>query len=177
MPTTAQVAKIANVSLQSVRNWTRQYPELFTPEARGEAADGVRLFSDRDVEVMCAIADLRKSGVPSSEVIARINNGDVPPIVDIEATPHESPHEAPTAPHEAQEAPLATQTVLSSLNARFEGHDRLFEALQRQLDTQAAQQRAERHDRLWTLGLGILIGMVAAMVLFVVAYLLLTVGR
>lgn len=122
MPTTAQVAKIANVSPQSVRNWSREFADLFSPAARGEGS--ARLFNERDVEVMCAIADLKKSGVPSSEVAARILNTDVSPILDLEATPHESP----TPPHEATASPPLLPMVLTSLEARLQAIERRQEA-------------------------------------------------
>lgn len=98
MTTTRQLAKLADVSEQTVRNYTRDFGELLSPQARGDA--GPRLFSDEDVQIFCSIANLRKANVPPAEVIERIRRGDV----YIEATP--SPQQA--TPNE----PKATPTSL-----------------------------------------------------------------
>jgi hypothetical protein len=46
-----------------------------------------------------------------------------------------------------------------------------FAAIERRLDSAAAEQRAHLHDRLWTLGLGALIGMIVMMGLLFLAWL------
>lgn len=171
MFTPSQVAKKANVSGQTIRNYSSEYAELLSPTASVE--NGPRLYTDEDVQTLCAIAELRRARIPPNEIVDRLQSG-IPTIVDVESN---DPIKEPQEPLKAgQEALLIPQMVLSSLQARFEGHDRLFEALQRQLDNQVAQQKAEQRDR-WTLiGLSFIAGMVAALVLFVAAYLLLTIG-
>lgn len=113
MPTTKQVAKIANVSEQTVRNYTRDYAPLFSTAARGE--NGTRLFSDEDVQVFCAIADLRKSGVPPAEVIERVRVGNV--VIDV--APQNNPHEATQSPQTALEAPQMLMVVRSDLQRQI----------------------------------------------------------
>lgn len=121
--TTAQIAKIAGVSVQTVRNYTREYGELLSPQARGEA--GARVFNDEDTRIFCAIVDLRKSGVPAAEVAQRIRRGDV--VIDGYATrttsvaPHQAPQtatEAPQAPQIAQYSPQAFVEALERHHAR-----------------------------------------------------------
>src|SRR5215203_2297028 len=90
MPSTpAQVAKQANVSVQSIRNWTKEYAELLSPEARGEME--TRLFSDADVEVLLTIAGLRRIGWPAAEILRHVKEGTVPAVVDVPIAPHKQP--------------------------------------------------------------------------------------
>lgn len=121
--TTAQIAKIAGVSVQTVRNYTREYGELLSPQARGEA--GARVFNDEDTRIFCAIVDLRKSGVPAAEVAQRIRRGDV--VIDGYATlttsvaPHQAPQtatEAPQVPTKVEYSPQAFIEALERHHAR-----------------------------------------------------------
>jgi DNA-binding transcriptional MerR regulator len=89
MLTVAQVHKRANVSENTVRNYVKDYPELFSASARGEI--GTRLFSEDDTEMICIIATLRKSGVPPSQIIESVRNGNAPPVIDITATVAQDP--------------------------------------------------------------------------------------
>jgi DNA-binding transcriptional MerR regulator len=165
MLTTAQVAKRANIAHNTVRNYAKEYSELVSPDARGE--NGERRFSDEDAETICTIAALRKSGVPPSEVVERIRNQEVPPVVDVDVTlPQNTLQEPSEIPQNAPEASYALQVVSNTLQARLE-------AIERQI----ADQRVQQHDRWTIICLSFIAGMVAALVLFGVAYLLLTVGR
>lgn len=137
MPTTTrQLSKIAKVSEQTVRNYTREYGALFSPAARGEGMP--RVFSDHDVQIFCSIASLRREGVPPAEVVERLQRGDV----YIEATPN-SPQATPTA----TDGPQAALVALSGVQARLD-------ALERQ------QTTLLRAAALW----GALLGAIAALV-------------
>lgn len=120
MPTPIQAAKRANVSVQSIRNWTRDYADLLSPSARGEA--GPRLFTDEDVEILCTIAALRKSGVSPSEVAERIRSGAPSPIIEIE------PPQPTESPQEPINAPLAEYLAYNGLQSRLEAVERRIEA-------------------------------------------------
>lgn len=108
--TTRQVAKLAGIGDQTLRNWTDQYGELLSPLARGDS--GPRLFNDEDVQVICSIATLRRDGIPPVEVIERLGRGDV----YIEATPN-SPQTTPSATQASQTALVAPSSVLARLDA------------------------------------------------------------
>jgi DNA-binding transcriptional MerR regulator len=139
MPTTTrQLAKLAAISESSVRNYTRDYSELLSPQARGDA--GPRLFSDSDVQTLCTIATLRKEDVPRAEIIERLKRGDI--VIDT-AT---SPQQAATSRTEGQGEALAIQVVQSSMEARLN-------AIERRLDNR------DRGLMLW----GALWGAVAAL--------------
>lgn len=148
MPTTTrQLSKIAKVSEQTVRNYSREYRDLFTPAARGE--DGPRVFSDEDVQVFCSIASLRREGVPPAEVVERLQRGDV----YIEATPN-SPQATPTP----QEATPALMLALSGVLARLD-------ALERN------QELIRRNDKLEGAMWGIVVGLAVAALYWWTLYL------
>lgn len=132
------MADIAGVSEQSVRNYSRTFAELLSPQARGET--GPRLFSDEDVQIFCSIATMRRENVPPAEVIERIRRGDV--YID-----HTTPQQATQSPQTHQEAPQASIVVYADL--------------QRQIDTLRTRQDVLlRVAALW----GALWGAVAALV-------------
>lgn len=110
---TRELSKIAGVAEQTVRNWTREYGDLFSPPARGD--NGPRLFSDEDVQVFCSIASLRRDGVPPAEIVERLSRGDV----YIEATPN-SPQATPTP----TDGPQAALVALSGVQARLDALER-----------------------------------------------------
>lgn len=146
--TPIQVARRANVVVQSIRNWSRDYAEFLSPGARGEA--GPRLYSDEDVSVLCAVAALRKSGVARAEVVARLRE-EVPGVVDVvvERVVEEATPQPTQATNAGQGEALALYAAQSSLQSRVE----------------ALERRMEGHtDRLVT---GIILGM--ALTLLVVA--------
>lgn len=153
--TTRQLSKIANVSEQTVRNYTRDYGELLSPQARGE--NGNRLFSDEDVQIFRSIADLRRQDVPPAEVIKRLRVGDI----YIDAKPHQA------TPNE----PQATQTALDMPQMLFVVRSDLQRQINEIKRTQAVLVRAAT---LW----GALLGAITALVLgaFVLWVLWLLVG-
>jgi DNA-binding transcriptional MerR regulator len=138
MQTPAQVAKLANVTAQTIRNYTDTYGELLSTAARRE--DGSRLYTDEDVRILCDIASLRKSRVPPGEIIERIRNNEVPPIIDV--TPN-VPSNAPQEPSkDAPDAPLALQLVVPSLQ-------RQMDMMERQIETLARRVEAKDRGAVW----------------------------
>jgi DNA-binding transcriptional MerR regulator len=153
--TPAQVAKVIGISVQAVRDWSRQYAPLLSPQARG--AQGARLFDDNDVATLRTIAGLRRSGLRAEEIIRRVQDGEIPPIVDIA---HEStPQQATETPQTPTDAPLALHIAHSALQSRIDAVERSVALLE--------QRQAARVDALVT---GIVIG--GAVVLIVVALVL-----
>ena len=135
---TRELSKTAQVSEQTIRNYTREYGALLSPAARGETSP--RLFSDTDVQTLCTIAALRKANVPPAEVIERIRRGDV--VID--TTP--SPQQATPSPQDAHQAPQALALVRGDL--------------QRQIDAlRATQTVVLRAALLW----GALLGAITAL--------------
>jgi DNA-binding transcriptional MerR regulator len=124
----SQAAKRANVHANTIRKWALAYGELLSPAARGK--NGARLFNDKDVEVFCAIATLRNSGMLPDEVIDRIRDTTAPPVVDVAL--HEPPQDAPQAIRTVEEVTSSTQIVYIALQGRVE-------ALERRVDSNTSQ--------------------------------------
>lgn len=112
--TTRQVAELAKISEQSARNYTRQYGELLSPAARGET--GPRLFNDEDVQVFCAIADLRRENVPQAEIIERLRRGDI--FVDV--PPQHEPQQATTSQNTALDASQALPLAITAMRREID---------------------------------------------------------
>jgi DNA-binding transcriptional MerR regulator len=149
MKTPTQVAKQANVTAQTIRNYSTDYGALLSPSARGDA--GPRLYSDEDVQILCTIAALRKSGIPPAEIAERIHNETAPSVIDL--TPNAVSNAPQNGLKEGRSDVVSPQMVLSTINGRFEAIERRIEA-------------RERQAHLWTLGTGVWIGMVLMAAIF-----------
>ncbi len=146
--TPAQVAAKAHVSPQSVRNWGKEYSEFLSPQASGE--HGPRLFNDADLDVLLAIASLRRSGVPPAEIPQRLRDNTVPPVIDMVQTALQAPQES------AQSTENMSVVLYNALQSRFE-------AIERRIDAQAAQQR--QNVAIYLLGVLSGVGLVIALFL------------
>lgn len=147
MYTPIQVARRANAHPNSIRNWAREYAELLSEQTAGR-----RLFTDEDVEVLCAIAALRKSGVPPGEIADHIRNQAVP-IVDV------------VLEENAQAAPQAPIDILSSVPIAYNALQGRMEALERRLETR------DRGAIWWAWGMGLWMGIVLMGALFFAVWL------
>ena len=132
MLTPTQVAKRANIHPNSVRNWSTRYAEFLSPSARG--VEGPRLYMEDDVETMCVIAALTKSGMSSANIIDHLRERGDDIVVDLptsETTP--TLHNPPQTAQAGQDVALALHAVQSSLQA--------------QIDALRADMRVQREDR------------------------------
>lgn len=152
MMTVSQVARKARVAPNTVRNHVRDFPDLFSEAARG--LKGNRLFSESDVEALCSLVALKDSGMPLAEAAERLHVQEASPIIDVAATPLQNP----SSPQQGQGAVLSVQVVYSSLQSRMETIERRIEA-------------RERQAYLWTLGMGVWIGMVVMAAIFFAVWL------
>jgi DNA-binding transcriptional MerR regulator len=149
--TPSQVAKRANIHANSVRNYSRGYAEFLSTGARGEA--GPRVYTDEDVDVLCAIAALRKSGVSPGEVGEHLRQRAIPSVIDVTTEP-------------LQGATTSLQAPVMVSPIQHDGYNALqgrVDSLERRLDAQATQ----RIESIWIFTAG----MVAAGVIFVLAWL------
>jgi DNA-binding transcriptional MerR regulator len=133
MPTVSQVARIAHTAANTVRNYARDYPDLFSEGARGLQGD--RIFNQGDVEVVCSIVALKNSGLTLAEAVERLRSQEAPPVIDVAATPVQQPANA-------LQAPQASLALLSRI-----------EAIERR------QELLLRHGVLW----GVLLGAIATL--------------
>jgi DNA-binding transcriptional MerR regulator len=144
MPTPAEVARRANVSVQTIRNWSADYAVLLSPQARGKA--GPRLFSDEDVDTLCTIATLRRTGMQPAEIITRIQADNTPPVVDVAPT---------TSPQTPYNEPQGMALVQSSTPDPYNALQRRMDGLER------TQHTLLRAALLW----GVLLGAIGAFAL------------
>jgi DNA-binding transcriptional MerR regulator len=114
MPTVTQVARIANVAANTVRNYARDYPDLFSEGAT--KLQGTRIFNEDDIEVVCSLVALKNSGLTLNEAVERLRGSGAPPVIDVAATPVQQPANALQAPH----APLALLSRIEAIERRQE---------------------------------------------------------
>jgi DNA-binding transcriptional MerR regulator len=129
MYTPSQVADKANVSVGSVRNWSNDYAELLSSGASGKA--GPRLYTDEDMQVLCTVAALRRTGMLPAAIIARLKADAAPPVVDVAPSPPtetlQTSYNTPQTPQDALQANFLLPVVLSSHETRIaalEAHTR-----------------------------------------------------
>lgn len=160
MQTPTQVAKKANVSAQSIRNYSTEYADLLSKTA--SRTHGPRLYTDEDVQVLCTIAYLRRAGVPRDEIAERIHNEEVPPLIEVSANAP-SPLRAGTPSTEPQQ-PLKTAS-----NEALVVHVALS-TMQRQIDALQRQQRSQARQMLWSHGVAFYLGMVTMGLIFYIIW-------
>lgn len=106
MLTTQQVADRANIHPNTVRKYSGQYAALLSHHARGE--DGARLFTDEDVDTLCAIAALRRTGMHATAIVEQLGEAAAPSVIDL--APTEATQTA-HAGHTDATQPLAVQSI------------------------------------------------------------------
>lgn len=138
MLTPIQVAKRANIHVNTVRKWSADYADLLSTSTRGEGE--ARLFSDEDVDTICTIAALRRTGMMQDQIVAYILAASESPVIDV------APTQAPQSPHEAHSALQGALQVPSIQHAPYMALQRL--------------QREEVQRALWSHGVAFYLGMV-----------------
>lgn len=119
MPTTTrQLAKLTGISESTVRNYTRDYAELLSPQGRGDL--GPRLFSDADVQILRTVAALRKEDVPRAEIIERLQSGDI--FIDTAPSPQQAATNGPQAPQLPTIAQYSPQAFVEALERHHARH-------------------------------------------------------
>lgn len=151
MLTTSQVAAKANVAPNTVRNYVREYADLFSEAARG--LQGNRQFDEDDVQTLCSLVALKTSGMPLAEAADRLRSQATPPVIDVAAT------QASPSLQEAQEATFAVQRIESSVQPQIEA-----------LRLEIALLHAQQKTGMSLFVTGVIVG--AAVVLVVVALVL-----
>lgn len=121
--TTKQVAQRANVADNTVRNYIKEYPDFFSEAAHGR--NGPRLFNHADLETVCTIAALRKSGMLPGDIAEHVRQQEAPPVIDVAATPAQIPlQEAANALQTRGDGALALQAGFNALQQRVEAVER-----------------------------------------------------
>lgn len=157
------MAEIAGVSEQTVRNYTRRYGELLSPQARGET--GARLFSDQDVQIFCSIASLSRENIPPNEILGRIKQGDV----FVELANHTTPQQATQSP---QSAAAANTAMLAAARDALDASNAILLIQSQMVEIKATQAVLLRAAALWGALLGSIVTLAAIAVVVWILYLL-----
>jgi DNA-binding transcriptional MerR regulator len=151
---TGDAAQACKVTLNTVRNWCRDYAQFLSPGA--SVTSGARVFSGRDMEVFKYIALLRAEGMQKGAIVQRLGETTFAEIDDSTDT-------TPTAIQNAPDASDSTPVSIVALHA--------ITTLQRDVAAlKASSQTPVLSQGEWFSGFGF--GFVAALV-FVVLLLLL----
>ena len=163
----SDAAKACNTSVNTIRNWCRDYAAFLSPGARGNGAN--RILTGKDLNTLKYIAQLRAENLQQASIAQRLQEtsiGDVETLVTLQDPPI-----SPSLLEERKElAPVAAQEGLQ----QAQGLVVALEAMQRQIDAiQQAVQHADRRrfDTVTVLGIGICIGLLFAAILIGLAYL------
>jgi DNA-binding transcriptional MerR regulator len=114
---TSDAATTCNVTVNTVRNWCKDYGAFLSPGASG--AGGNRSFTGRDLEVFKYIAQLRAENMQKSAILQRLSETT---FAEIDATQEDTA----IASVDAQDArdgafaPIVGQDYLMSIERRFE---------------------------------------------------------
>lgn len=166
----SDAAKACNTSVNTIRNWCRDYAPFLSPGARGNGAN--RILTDKDLNTLKYIAQLRAENLQQAAIAQRLQEtsiGEVETLVALQNPPIPSPlleqtdKLAPVAAQEGLQQAPAMLLVLNDLEKRI---DAKFEAL----ESARQQDRRERVDRLTMLGVGICIGLLLALIIFIVGW-------
>jgi DNA-binding transcriptional MerR regulator len=145
MLTPNQVAKRANIHVNTVRKWSADYADLLSISARSEGE--TRLFSDEDVDTICTIAALRRTGMLQAQIVAQLQAAGASPVIDV------APTQAPQSPHEAHNALQGLPQVSSIQHAPYMALQRQIDSMERRVETLL------RAALLW----GVLLGAIGAL--------------
>jgi DNA-binding transcriptional MerR regulator len=137
-----QAARLAQISVATVKNYVARWPERFSPDAT--PGPGIpRSYSDRDVATLRTIARLSREGLPTQEIGSRLAEGELDAW-----EPLESPQEAtagPQATPQPQAALVLVQQTIDALRAReLELTERLIAAERRAAVAEALLEDAQR---------------------------------
>lgn len=131
---TTQIAAECNISMNTARNWAREYKEVLSPGASVEGEQ--RVFDDRDREVFKLIAQLRAEKLRRDEIIERVKQTNFGEIVETGASIDDQPTALAVAPNELSQTPDA-----ALIAAMFDAHARRIEALEQSRAVPVASNR------------------------------------
>ena len=151
---TTDAAKACKVSLNTIRNWCRDYGIFLSPgaSAKGEA----RAFTGRDIEVLKYVALLRSEGMQRDAIIQRLGETSFAEIETNEPS-DEGVNSTELASVGAQVEPGQSQAIIVAV-----------QAMQTQIE---AIQAARRFDAVGFVGIGIIIGIAFCTLLIALASL------
>ncbi len=157
---TSDAATICNVTVNTVRNWCKDYGAFLSPGASG--AGGNRSFSGRDLEVFKYIAQLRSENMQKPAILQRLSETTFAEIDEhTDATDTTS-----TAIQTAPDAPDSTPASIVALDA--------ITALQRDvaaLKASVTESKQSQRDGVVMFGVGFIAALLFVVVIIGLAVL------
>lgn len=143
-----EAAKLSALSVSGVKIYAKRYAPFFSPSANPER-NVPRSYTPEDVARLRLIGSLAKQGIPTAEIMARLESGETG---DMPTDAAQNVMEAPQATQTAQAALVLVQTQMDALRAReLELTERLIAAESRaaKLEAQLAEARKPFWRRLF----------------------------
>ena len=162
--TPAEAASILSINPHTVRRWCAAHAPHLSPDAN-PGKDALRRLTGRDLEVLREVQRLRAQGVQTEAINKRLA---ALAFAEVD-TPAQTAQE-----NDAQRLATPAQTAQDALLLPMltDAMDKRLDALQRHVDRLERNQR----DRVIVFGIGVGVGLVAAILLLLAAYLLATIG-
>lgn len=168
------------VNVHSLRRWCALHADYLSNGANPNidkedgTPDAPRWLTDRDVEVLRTIAELRAVGVSTSDINAKLATLSFAVVADegdkVDKPADDEVVNLITAQSQAVQTPQEALDAPAMLPAVLQGIDSRFQALERRIEAQAQEARAAQSERTNILLTGIVIG--AVVVLIIVALVL-----
>ena len=144
MATVTEFAKAFNVKPNTIRNWTAQFGEFFSPEANPELGTE-RSYNENDDRVMALIGAMRKENAKADKIMAALEAGERGQWPPASFEEHQETQQA-QAEQQTTLVTRLTATVAQfegELNATKQERDRLIrERDQAQNEAREANERA-----------------------------------
>ena len=150
---TTEAAKECNVTLNTIRNWCKDYGAFLSPGAT--VASGQREFTPHDLEVLKYIALLRSEGMQKGAIVQRLGETTFP-----EVAPRGWPDGTPTNTNAVETVP-ASQEGPGDAQLPAVVHNDLQIKLDR-LERSMSEVQAELRPRWWWWVFGVVCGLAMA---------------
>jgi DNA-binding transcriptional MerR regulator len=157
---TTEVARACNVTLNTVRNWCKDYSAYLSPGASG--SDGQRVFSGRDLEVVKYIAQLRTEKMQKGAILQRLSEttfAEIDERTDATDTTFTAIQNAPDAQGDASAITVALHAI-TTLQRRFEA-----------LEASVTESKRNQRDGVLMFGVGFIAALLFVVVIIGLAVL------
>jgi DNA-binding transcriptional MerR regulator len=136
-------AELAGLSVSGVKTYSARYKTFLSPSAN--PGPGLsRSFTPDDVAKLKAIGALAKQGIPSAEILSRLEAGEMADLQPEDAS--QNVIDGPQATQPQQTAIMLAQSAVNALQAAFEAERAERQALAERL--QDAERRAATAEAL-----------------------------
>jgi DNA-binding transcriptional MerR regulator len=157
----ADAAKEVGVTVNTIRNWCKDYAKFLSEGA--QPGQGNRVLSERDVEVFKYIAQLRKENMQQPQIVLRLRETRIGQIVPAE--PANNPTDEPAALQEAPQQALVPASLVIDTLRSIEARLTALEQSQRATDERLQPVEAQRlrFDAVWLVVAAFIAGLIVGL--------------